>query len=126
MMVSEDLLDRAARAERNHALFRGANERVKGLNESFDLVVPDGEWICECACETCIDLIEMSVDEYEAVHRYGARFFVAPTDAHFWPDVERVLEHHDRYWVVEKVGAGSSATERHDPRRGRQPLPLRT
>lgn len=126
MAVSGDLLDRASRAARNHALFRGTNERVTALHESFDLVLQAGAWICECASDTCIDRIDMSPREYEAVHEHGARFFVAPSDAHFWPDVERVLEHYDRYWVVEKAGSVMGATERHDPRPRRQPLPLRT
>ena len=104
MSVSEAQRDREARAARNQMLFRGINERVEAINDSFRLVAPMGEWLCECANDTCLERIEMSIEEYEAVRQDGARFFVAPSDEHVWPDVERVIEHNDRYWVVEKTG----------------------
>ena len=41
-------------------------------------------------------------------------FAVVPDERHVFADVERVVERHDRYWVVEKSGAAarsvSSAT----------------
>ena len=126
MMFSEVLRDRAARAAKNQVLFRGANERVKELNEAFSLVVPLGEWMCECANTDCIERIEMSVTAYEAVRRHEARFFVTPSDRHFWPDVERVIEHNDRYWVVERTDEAGVAEARDDARSSRGPLPLRT
>jgi len=124
MSVSQIARDRAARAAKNQALFRGANERVKELNEAFSLVVPVGEWICECANVDCIERIEMSIDAYEAVRRHETHFFVTPSDEHFWPDVERVIEHNDRYWVVEMTGAADDGAERDDARSTRRPLPL--
>lgn len=126
MMFSEVLRDRAARAAKNQVLFRGANERVKELNEAFSLVVPLGEWMCECANTDCIERIEMSVAAYEAVRRHEARFFVTPSDRHFWPDVERVIEHNDGYWVVERIGRPGGAAARDEARSSRGPLPLRT
>lgn len=45
-----------------------------------------------------------------------AHFFVAPTDEHVWPDVEKVIGRNNRYWLVQKFGhAGELAKER-DPR----------
>ncbi|HEX7669039.1 MAG TPA: hypothetical protein VF395_05630 [Polyangiaceae bacterium] len=126
MMFSEVLRDRAARAAKNQVLFRGANERVKELNEAFSFVAPLGEWMCECANTDCIERIEMSVVAYEAVRRHDARFFVSPSDRHFWPDVERVIEHNDGYWVVEGIGQPGGAAARDDARSSRRPLPLRT
>ncbi|HEX7582904.1 MAG TPA: hypothetical protein VF321_07435 [Gaiellaceae bacterium] len=125
-MFSKVLHDRAARAAKNQVLFRRANERVKELNEVFSLVVPLGDWMCECANADCVERVEMSVPAYEAVRRHEARFFVTPSDRHFWPDVERVIEHNDRYWVVEKIGQAGGAAARDDVRPGRGPLPLRT
>ncbi|HEX7669133.1 MAG TPA: hypothetical protein VF395_06110 [Polyangiaceae bacterium] len=126
MMFSEVLRDRTARAAKNQVLFRGANERVKELNEAFSLVAPLGEWMCECANADCIERIEMSVAAYEAVRLHDARFFVSPSDRHFWPDVERVIEHNDGYWVVERIGQPGGAAARHEARSSRGPLPLRT
>jgi hypothetical protein len=108
--------DRDERAAKNQALFREINERVKELNEGFSLLIPQGEWICECADDMCTERIEMSAEEYEAIRLDGARFFVAPGAEHVWPDVENVTERTDRYWIVEKIGLSAEVAKRADPR----------
>jgi hypothetical protein len=113
MSVAEDPGTRAAR---NQSLFREINERVKQLNEGFSLVLPVGEWICECADDTCVERIELSAAEYEAVRIDGRHFLVAPGDEHVFLDVERVTERTDRYWVVEKFGTAGEMADRFDPR----------
>jgi hypothetical protein len=113
MSVAED---RGARAARNQSLFREINERVKQLNEGFSLVLPVGEWICECADDTCVDRIELSAAEYEAVRIDGTHFLVAPSDEHVFLDVETVIERTDGYWVVEKFGTAGEEADRLDPR----------
>jgi hypothetical protein len=125
MAVPEISPDRSARAAKNQALFRGANDRVKELNEAFSLVTSLGEWICECANVDCIERIEMSVDAYEAVRRHETRFFVAPGDDHFWPDVERVIELTDGYWVVE-LTSRDSEVDRDDAPAESLPPTMRT
>src|SRR5256885_5725586 len=40
----------------------------------------------------CVERIELSAQEYEAIRENGTRFFVAPGDDHVWPDVEQVTE----------------------------------
>jgi hypothetical protein len=118
MSVSED--GRPARAARNQSLFREINERVRDLNEGFSLVLPLGDWVCECADHLCAERIALSAAEYEGIRQNGARFVVAPGDAHVWPDVEHVMERTDRYWVVETIGEAAAESERVDPRlRGR-------
>jgi hypothetical protein len=108
--------DRGSRAARNQSLFREINERVKQLNEGFSMVLPVGEWICECADDTCVERIELSAAEYEAVRSDGKHFLVAPGDQHVFLDVERVTEQNDRYWVVEKFGTAGDEADRLDPR----------
>ena len=117
MAISEDTHDREERAATNHALFREVNERVKELNEGFSLVIPLGEWICECANDTCVERITLSANEYEAVRRDRARFFVAPNNEHVWPEVQQVIERNDHYWIVEKNGHRATAAPRLDPLR---------
>jgi hypothetical protein len=97
-------------------LFREINERVKQLNEGFSMVLPVGEWICECADDTCVERIELSAAEYEAVRSNGKRFLVAPGDQHVFLDVEKVTERNDHYWVVEKFGTAGKEADRLDPR----------
>lgn len=118
---SRDLL-----AAKNQSLFREVNERVRYVNEGFGFVVALGEWICECADGACVERIEMTSDEYEAVRAHGARFFVVADDAHVWIDVERVVARHAGYWVVEKSGEAREVVMRLDPRARVKPLRLRT
>ena len=117
MSLSDDPYDRQARAAVNHGLFREVNERVRELNEGFSLVLPLGEWICECANDACVERIEFSANEYEVVRRDSARFFVAPTIEHVWPEVEEVIERNDHYWIVAKNGHSATAAGLLDPLR---------
>ena len=109
--MSEDT-DRAVRTARNDSLFREVNERVKELNEAFDALARDAEWICECADTQCLEPIQMTHEEYEAVRARGSDcFFVKPDEAHVMPDVETIVERHERYWVVQKIGVAAEIAE---------------
>jgi hypothetical protein len=68
----------------------------------------------------------MTLAEYNEVREDAARFFVAPSDEHVWPDVERVVRRNDRFWVVEKAGEARREVIRLDPRARANPLRLRT
>jgi hypothetical protein len=114
--ASHTLREQQARAARNQALFREINERIEGLNSDFSTITPDaGNWVCECANEACLGLVQMSVAEYEAVRAAPNRFFVMPDDGHVLPQVERIVERTERYWVVEKVGAAETVAKQADP-----------
>jgi hypothetical protein len=109
--VAEDS-DRAVRTARNESLFREVNERVKALNEAFDALSRNAEWICECGNTVCLEPIQMAREEYEAVRERGSdHFFVKPDAAHVVPDVDAVVERHDRYWVVQKMGVAAEIAE---------------
>jgi hypothetical protein len=95
-------------------MFREINERVAELNEAFEEILPVSEWICECADQACIEPIPMTVEAYEAMRQNPARFAVRP--GHELSGVERVVEEHEGYVVVEKIGQAKEIVERHDPR----------
>ena len=61
-------------------------------------------------------MISLSVAEYESVRVNANHFAVAPDEAHVWPDVERITEKRDRYWVVEKSGEAGAVAAKLDPR----------
>jgi hypothetical protein len=114
-LPSNDLLDeesgrREEKAARNQALFRSVNEQIRRLQENgallddFGPLAPIKEWVCECADTGCVERITLSVEEYAAVRSSGSRFAVAAGDAHYLPDVEKLTEKHENYWVVEKIG----------------------
>jgi hypothetical protein len=99
---------------RRQSLFREVNEQIGQLAESFDLLdqVPI---ICECATTTCNEQIELTQAEYENLRRIPTRFAVLP--GHDIPDVERVVEHNERFITVEKFGESALAAINLDPRR---------
>ena len=108
MSRGQDDSERATRLGRNEALYREVNERVKQINEAFNSLVPLGDWICECGNERCATRVAMTRDEYEAVRAVDTHFAVAPGDAHFFPDIERIVARQERYWVVEKLGVAAT------------------
>ena len=116
MAQQEDVRDRQARAAENQALFREVNERVKDVNDRFHAYTSLSDWVCECANDACVQRIEMTGQEYEKVRSAGERFFVAPSEAHLWPDVERVLERRENYWIVVKIGLAAEVASAADPR----------
>jgi|tagenome__1003787_1003787.scaffolds.fasta_scaffold20981467_8 hypothetical protein len=119
--------ERAARAARTQSLFRDVNERVREINETFTVVLPHGDWVCECADDSCTERLAVSIEEYEAVRANSKRFIVAPRETHFFGEVEDLVARTERYWTVEKRDQAGELAARVDPRRvglrGRQELP---
>jgi hypothetical protein len=92
----------ATEVARVHAVFRDVNERIHDLTEAFDPALSTGEWFCECADPGCVDRLEMTLDEYEAIRRHPDRFPVIP--GHEDRDAERVMHvvsRHSNYFIVE-------------------------
>jgi len=109
--------DLSERAARNEDLFRKLNEAIEPMNSAqawFEPSIPD--WVCECADESCTEAVNLTAAEYEAVRADPTHFLVAPSLKHVVGSVERVVERHERYWVVEKAGAAGELTEILDER----------
>lgn len=107
----------AERVGRNDALFREANERIKDVVTSYDHeeseLLP---FLCECAEETCTEVVQLTADEYEAVRRHPTRFLNVEGHVRSAQGWARVLEEHDRYTVVDKVGEAAEIAVELDPR----------
>jgi len=94
------MTDRTARVGVNEALFREVNERIDRLQDqlgnsgSFEIV-------CECGDSGCTQRFAITSEAYEALRRDDRRFAVVP--GHELADVERTVERHERYFVVEKT-----------------------
>jgi hypothetical protein len=108
--------DRQLRAAQNQALFREVNERIESLNGSFTAEAPISDLVCECADGACTERIGVTVAEYERVRGDGSHFLVAPADSHYFADVERVVERHERFWIVEKFEHAGRVASRLNPR----------
>jgi hypothetical protein len=100
------------RVAMNEATFRKVNEGMKEGQDASGLL----SFVCECGRLRCTRIIQVSCEEYEAVRANPRRFAVV--EGHELPEVEEVVDRHDRYLVVEKVGDPVSEIVEHtDPRR---------
>jgi len=92
--------DRDERVGVNEALFREVNERIEDLQEqlgqarTFDIV-------CECGDGECMERFTITNAAYAALRSDARRFAVVP--GHELPEVERTVEEHQGYFVVEKT-----------------------
>ena len=102
------------RAAKNEVVLRDLNERLeahhKWAGKRFS------ESVCECADETCVKPVELSIEEYENVRAEPTRFVVPPGDEHVNRGIERVVLREERYWLVEKIGVAAEISENLDPR----------
>ena len=100
------------RVAMNEATFRKVNEGMEVGQDPGGLLT----FICECGRLGCTQLIELTRAEYEELRTNPRRF--ALLAGHEIEDVERVVERHDRYLVVEKFGdVEGEIVEHTDPRR---------
>jgi hypothetical protein len=76
-------VSRAARKERNQALFREVNERIAGVAADWELHAgqspgPTYPFICECGKVGCREQVTVSLATYISVTAQGDGFLVAP------------------------------------------------
>ncbi len=101
MTVDRDQV-RRERLLKNEQAFRDYNNRRVSFEqdaETTDELVP---FVCECGDSECIEGMQMKLDDYMSAHSGPDRFAVKP--GHFFPEAERVVDEHDRFWLVEKDG----------------------
>ena len=97
---------RTERIGRNEDLFRKVNDQIEGVNEAFGVFTGTMSILCECGTIECIEQIELTVDAYRELRTEPTRFAVRP--GHELPDVERIVERHEGYVVVQKAEGGPS------------------
>ena len=100
------------RAARNETLFREVNENIARLEEGSDTMTEPG-FVCECAQNDCTERLGVDLENYLRVREDPRRFFVFPGHQH--PDLERVVETHRDYLVVEKTGEAGEVAEETQP-----------
>jgi hypothetical protein len=106
------------RRARNEALFREVNERVEELADRLSGYGNDPSllagFVCECSRSDCASQLQVSYAKYETVRENPLRFLVLP--GHEDLEVDRVLERHGGFFVVEKFGEASEIAVEEDPR----------
>jgi hypothetical protein len=97
------------RAARNEALFREVNENIARLEERHGTTATEPVYVCECADSGCTEQIAIDSETYRRVREDPRLFFVRP--GHEDPQLERIVERHEGYLIVEKTGAAGAVAE---------------
>ena len=109
-------MDRSAeRVARNDAIFREANERISDTAEAEE-VTEEIPFLCECAEESCTEIVPLSQEEYESVRANATDFLNAIGHEVAAGPHGEVVERNHRYVVVRKRGAAAEIVEDLDPR----------
>ena len=94
-------------------VMREVNERIHRLRwaqtESEGIA-----YLCECSLVECATTVLLGAAEYDAVRASPVRFLLVP--GHERREVERVVERHADYTVVENVGEAAAIARDADPR----------
>jgi hypothetical protein len=85
---------------RNQILFREVNERVREVAAPLLTARDEGEFLCECGDEACIETIRLDLEEYEAVRASPHRFVMVP--GHEDGIGEATVQANGRFVVVER------------------------
>ena len=98
------------RLAKNEILFREVNERLDDLATPWSKTT---EYLCECSETSCIEIVELTNTEYERVRSRATVFVLRP--GHERPEIEKVVEEHEGFVLVEKIVAVEEIIEQ-DPR----------
>lgn len=98
------------RAARNEALFREVNKNIARLEQRHGTTPGEPVYVCECANAACTEQLAVEPEIYLRVREHPRRFFVVP--GHQDPQLERVIERHRAYLIVEKTGTAGEVAER--------------
>jgi hypothetical protein len=105
------------RKAENESRLRQRNEELQAHNAAYNWVDPPyADWLCECGDLDCTAPVQLTVREYESVRDVPTHFLVSPSHDHVEPEIERVVEQNDRYWVVQKLGLAGVVAQELDPR----------
>jgi hypothetical protein len=107
-------MDFAERAARNEEIVRDVNRQIEEAAELHGVGDPM-PFHCECAQMPCLEKVELLPRVYEKILSERYRFVLVP--AHVQPEVERIVEDHGEFVVVEKIGEAREEIEREHPQR---------
>ena len=92
----------AERIQRNNAVFREANERIRRAVHRYEHEVDRIPFLCECPVEDCVEIVPLTDEEYTAVRSNGRHYVTAPGHEEAEKPVGRVVRRNNGYVVVEK------------------------
>jgi hypothetical protein len=106
----------AERVALNDATFRNANEGIEEKAESLD--VDPAPFLCECADETCTQIIRLTLQEYKEIRAEPTHFLNVPGHQVTAGPHARVVAEREGYVIVQKVGVAGDIVAELDERSG--------
>ena len=104
------------RKAQNEGTFRKANEKLE--RRARELVGAEGHspvpFLCECPEQGCMQVLLLTLREYEQVRSRGELGLAAP--GHDDASIERVVAKTDRFVITEKLGPATDVHAGADPR----------
>lgn len=107
----------------NEMIFRRANESIVGGLDDLDaLNIEEGtpdlirtedmvlHFLCECSDEDCLARIPLKLSVYQKIHENRHAFIVRPK--HVVHKIEKVIQAHEKYSVVEKNNSVPEPTKK--------------
>jgi hypothetical protein len=101
--VGDPVFASSGRREReaaNQALFREINNQLRDLHPAESIEV--AEFLCECGAGGCMTTIAVPLAKYAEIRANPLLFITIA--GHHDPALERVVEDHDSWTVVEAFG----------------------
>jgi len=106
----------AERVALNDATFRSANEGIEEKAEELD--VDPAPFLCECAEESCTEVILLSLSEYEEIRSEPTHFFNVPGHQVTAGPHAKVVAERNGYVIVQKLGVAADIVADLDERSG--------
>src|SRR5262249_32192523 len=85
------------RAARNQQPARRLNDAISKLRYSSAF----NEYVCECGMKTCLEVIVLTIDEYQEIRSEPDHLIVLP--GHWTSTTERLVREEPGYHVVERI-----------------------
>jgi len=104
------------RIAKNESMFRATNEAIELEAESMGVGANPVPFVCECPDPSCIEIVELTLVEYEEIRTGPSRFFVVPGHQALAVQANAavVLEERDGVCIADKIGiAGEVAAAFH-------------
>lgn len=96
---------RTSQVAGNQEIFRRANERLRKAVEGVVSNSKPIPFVCECADEACMSVVDLSLAEYREIRAHPEQFAIVP--GHPRIEGETIAATFDRYEVVSKpLGPG--------------------
>lgn len=93
---------RAERIQANNERFREANETIRRQADAIGAEMERLPFLCECAVEDCVEVLQLTREEYGAIRDQPTHFLTAVGHEVAERPVAEVVARHDGYVIVEK------------------------